>query len=636
MRQRLLHRFYGAILLLNTLGPVRGDRQKADLVSDEPGVHDTKLRHHFRNALAYICAFDTGSDHVTAIALDAQPSITNVLIAANRGVTDEVVEFLRDILSMLHRIALDSPVQDTSHVQDAILRKVTRLGQPRIRYYHQVAVDMYESCLEIMPKRQDIILQNVSESDRYIVAKSSASPFPTELDRLRAFLDRYFSPGRPLEDEDDCLALVKQCHSIRASGMIESLDSFAVNGQRCQSKFQRLQELLKKLGKHVTCSRRLVNAANSLPDEFALGFEVKPISPSTPLPIGLPLKKSSVEAIVGLMTSDPPLREAIKEQLKGPYLGGLDTITQKINETLRSAKTQTHAELLLINYMEQHEEISKTNNNYIGCSKPACYLCHLYIRHHPGKYSLPDTSNKLYVKWRIPDIDPGNKDAISKLNEQAEKILEKIIQDIKTDFMNDLARSKPRNMHADSSADMTTTVAGPDVGDGASAGLQPLGFSSYFESLALNDPPSIQEATPTFNTLNINQDPFSQHQQPYLPLYIYPASQIEYSNPHLPRPFHPTPLMAFASPIPGTLPTSAAFSHAHIPTPSFPYNRRRDNDINSNNSGSGSSSGNRTIFLLTNNTTGFNNGQEQQAPSSQGAGGKPKWPGPPSRRWGSR
>ncbi|KLJ10706.1 hypothetical protein EMPG_13929 [Blastomyces silverae] len=617
MRESLLHRVYGAILLLNTLGPVRGDRQKAEIISDEPGLHDTKLRHHFRNALAYICAYDTGSDHVTAIALDAQPSITNVLIAANRGVPDEVVEFLRDILSMLHRVALDSPVHDTSHTQDVILRKVVSLGQPRIRYYHKLAVEMYESCLEIMQGRQP---------------KSSASRRPTELYRVQAFLDRYFSPDTALKDEDDCLDLVKQCHGVRASGMIESLNPFAVNGQPSQSKFQRLQELLKKLGKHVTCSRRLVNAANNLPDEFAFGFEVKPISPSPLVPICLPPKKACAEIIVGRMISDKLEQETIKEQLKGRRRQSLDEITQEIN-ALRSAKTQTHAELLLINYIERHEEIRETNDKYIGCSKPACYLCHLYIRHHPGKYSLPDTSNKLYVKWRIPDIDSGDKDVKTELTGQAEEILVKIIDDIRRDFKNDLKRSKPRNMHADSSADMTTTVGGPDVGAGVSAGLQPLGISRYLESLALNDPPSTQESTPMPTTLNHNQNPFTQHQQPYLLLYGYPAPRFEYSNPYPAQPFHP--LMTFASPIPEIPPTAAALSHAPIPTPSFPYNRGRDNGINSNNSTSGSSgsSGNRTISLPTSNITGFNNGQDQQVPRSQGAGEKPKWRGPPSRRW---
>ncbi|OJD23884.1 hypothetical protein ACJ73_04760 [Blastomyces percursus] len=617
MRESLLHRVYGAILLLNILGPVRGDRQKAEIVSDEPGLHDTKLRQHFRNALAYVCAFDTGSDHVTAIALDAQPSITNVLIAANRGVPNDVVEFLRDILSILRCVAMESPVHDTSHIQEVILRKVVTLGQPRIRYYHKLAVGMYESCIEIMQGRQSI---------------SSTGPRPPELDQVQAFLDRYFDPNRSLKDQGDCLDIVKQCHGVRGTGMIESLNSFAAHGQPCQSKFQRLQELLKKLGKHVTCSRRLINAANSLPREFTLGFEVKPISPSPLVPICLPPKKSSVEGIIGRMIPDEPEQKPIKDRLKQRRLGGLDEITQEIN-ALRSAKTQTHAELLLIDYIEQHEEIRETNDKYIGCSKPACYLCHLYIRHHPGNYALPDTSNKLYVKWRIPDIDSDNRDVKTKLTEQAEEILVKIIDDIRKDFRNDLKRSRPRNMHADSSADMTTTVGGPDFGAGVSAGLQP-GIYRYLESLTLSDPLSTQESTPTPSNPNYNYDQnlFTQHQQPHLPLYMHPASRLGYFNPYLPQAFHPLPSrMTFAKPIPEIPPTAAALSHASIPTPSFPYSRARDNGINSNNSVSSSS--NRTVSLPTSRIISFSNGQEQQAPSSQGAGERPKWRGPPSRRW---
>lgn len=283
--------------------------------------------------------------------------------------------------------------------------------------------------------------------------------------------------------------------------MIDSLTLFAAHGQPCQAKFLRLQELLKKLGKHITCSRRLVNAATQLSEEFVCDFKVEPIPPSKLEPICLPLKKASVDSIVARMTSGTSEGDEIKEQLKERHRRSLEDISQEI-EKLRAANTQTHAELLLINYIEQYGcKFPEPNDRYIGCSKPACYLCHLYIHHHPGNYSVPDTSNKLYVKWRMPDIRSSDQETRVRLNSEAEKILDKMIQEIKTNFKNDLTRPKPRSMHADSSADMTSTImGGPGLGAGPGPGLQPSDIAKHLESLSLTNPAYYQGWSITYLT----------------------------------------------------------------------------------------------------------------------------------------
>ncbi|OAX85577.1 hypothetical protein ACJ72_00038 [Emergomyces africanus] len=477
MRPKVLHRFYGQILLLETLGLVRGDRQKAELISDEPGIHDTKLRRHFCNALAYICAFDTGSDCVTALALDAQPDITNVLIAANRGVPDDVITFLRDILSILHRIAQEAHDTDTSMIQEDIVQKVVKQSRPRISHYHEVAIDMCKSCLPLIKSARDKL------------AGPSAHPKIAELDRLKTFLDQYFKPSRSLGSEQECLDLVKHCHSIRSSGMIRSLNSFAAHGQTCQSKFQRLQEILKKLGKHITCSRRLVDAATQLSDEFVLGFNIQRIKASPLSSVSLPPKKQSVESIVSRITSVPAEKDMIKRQLEKRLGKSLAEISLDIKQKYEITQTQTHAELLLLSYIEQNGcQFRDPDDRYIGCSKPACYLCHLFIRYHPSNYSLPDTSNKLYVKWRTPDICSNGEDTSIIPYGDEEMILDKMIQQIKADFKNDVMRAKLRFMHADSSADVTSTVGGPGIGaDTGAIDSQPWSTIAGIQSLSLTN-----------------------------------------------------------------------------------------------------------------------------------------------------
>lgn len=103
-------------------------------------------------------------------------------------------------------------------------------------------------------------------------------------------------------------------------------------------------------------------------------------------------------------------------------------------------------------------EFLDNDDRYIGCSKPACYLCNQYISNHPGRYSPPPSHQKLYLAWRLPDI--GLKEPRAALRyEQQQKILRKMIEKVRDDLEEDINnRLGRRNNHADSTAGGTSTV----------------------------------------------------------------------------------------------------------------------------------------------------------------------------------
>ena len=49
-------------------------------------------------------------------------------------------------------------------------------------------------------------------------------------------------------------------------------------------------------------------------------------------------------------------------------------------------------------------------DKYIACSKPACYYCHLYIRHHPLQVVVPETYRKVYLNWGPEKLHGSAKD----------------------------------------------------------------------------------------------------------------------------------------------------------------------------------------------------------------------------------
>jgi hypothetical protein len=154
-RHKLTRRFYEPLLLLDALGVVRGERIESEKIPDDPGSNHTQLRRSFVDAIAYICAFDKGSDYVTAAALEKTPQGIVVWLAANNNVEQKVVAFLESILESVHRIADQDNVEELN--QAALLAKQTILSMvvdfqtPRLEIYRkQIIKTCIRPCQEVL------------------------------------------------------------------------------------------------------------------------------------------------------------------------------------------------------------------------------------------------------------------------------------------------------------------------------------------------------------------------------------------------------------------------------------------------------------------------------------------------------
>jgi hypothetical protein len=112
----------------------------------------------------------------------------------------------------------------------------------------------------------------------------------------------------------------------------------------------------------------------------------------------------------------------------------------------RSAKTRVHAELLLMDHFERNKcTFLDGCEKYIGCSKPACYLCHMYITHHPSH-------------WRLPDVFDQDVDGVTLLAIQ-ESILLKMIESVRRDLYAEMrSRTMRPPYHTDSTTGITSTL----------------------------------------------------------------------------------------------------------------------------------------------------------------------------------
>ena len=98
--QRLLDRFYEPLFLLKVLGQTRGHHTT---VPPDLNLEQARRRVFLRN-LAYICDFEKGGSSCTAIGLEDSKSCYKFWVASNT-VSGKIVDFLKDALSILQRVA---------------------------------------------------------------------------------------------------------------------------------------------------------------------------------------------------------------------------------------------------------------------------------------------------------------------------------------------------------------------------------------------------------------------------------------------------------------------------------------------------------------------------------------------------
>jgi hypothetical protein len=148
IRHKVTRRFYEPLLLLHALSPIRGERIKSEIISDDPESNHIQLRRSFTNAIAYICAYRKGPDHVAAAALEKTPQGVVVWLCANADVEDGVVTFLKGILACVYRVvekdSMEDLHQEASLATQRLASMIVDFQAPRLNAYR---AEIIKSCI---------------------------------------------------------------------------------------------------------------------------------------------------------------------------------------------------------------------------------------------------------------------------------------------------------------------------------------------------------------------------------------------------------------------------------------------------------------------------------------------------------
>ncbi|RVX73267.1 hypothetical protein B0A52_02909 [Exophiala mesophila] len=125
-------------------------------------------------------------------------------------------------------------------------------------------------------------------------------------------------------------------------------------------------------------------------------------------------------------------------------------------------KPRPHAELLVLEHFHQNRLEFTANERYIGCSKPSCYCCHIYMQCHPGRFSLRPTHGNLWIQWAPPLALPPasrNPNAPRPQNHHTFKMLQAMLIPIRLDLQEQIMSRRPKRRKEPDSTTGISSVA---------------------------------------------------------------------------------------------------------------------------------------------------------------------------------
>lgn len=226
--------------------------------------------------------------------------------------------------------------------------------------------------------------------------------------------------------------------------------------------FRDIRHYVGRLGYHFRAAQTLVEVAEVVPHYFD-DYEVRPCRPpDSPFSVPTPDALMTFPRIVGRMFRDAGEKTRDCQE----RLAFLDSRFKLSEQFLKAWTDETfqpkiHCELVLLEHFYANQLAFLESDRYIGCSKPACYCCALYIRHHPGRFVEPASHQKAWLNWRPPDASylPDGKGAESHRN-----ILNNVISHIRGDVINQISERTPHHSwHPDSVTGLSTELYGSAV-----------------------------------------------------------------------------------------------------------------------------------------------------------------------------
>ncbi|KIV94910.1 hypothetical protein PV10_02631 [Exophiala mesophila] len=487
---KLLSRFYAPLTLLKVLDPCRG-AQQPDLILDTSFNEQATLWRDFLDQLAYLCDFEKGGDTVTAIAVQRNAEYPIFWLATNcprPRTRTKARKHLSRVLGLLDEIhTTQKPVSD---VENDILSRCLASSSQRIKVYSSLLMKAIREARRMLKQRTD----------------SEAVILSNEIKRLASLVskpDQLCSHAYNLRKHTQLMEILNRHHHAHSNRGVWS----------------DIRHHIGRLGSWTKAVRIVIRGAMTFPQRFE-SAQVRVIVTSDKADIPNKCNLTSLDDIVRrtLPVTQHSLVEELCEALA--TTNDVTNIQEEFWDIYAKIKPRPHAELLVLEHFHQKRLEFTANERYIGCSKPSCYCCHIYMQCHPGRFSPRPTHGNLWIQWAPPLVLPPasrNPNAPRPQNHHTFKMLQAMLIPIRLDLQEQIMSRRPkRKKEPDSTTGMSSVaimhhgIGVPDTGtlaDSTTVVLNTTTLESYHIHDDDKDPfESIGNASSTPSSIDCQAD----------------------------------------------------------------------------------------------------------------------------------
>lgn len=385
-----MHFFYESTLLLSVLGPVSEDSQ--DDRQDSTSSKVSSRWHRFLDDLAWLGDTQLGGKSVTSIGVESVRTATRFWVASNGEVTDTTLNHLRWVLDRLRTVGYVAQ-HDLQQLIHPIFVRSVNLSQKKVQNYAR-------RLSKFLNRAQTAGADHLPILGKFKVKKVKSYPCLSALTSppdqgLLSALEQLIAV------RDDPLRLCVDAYQIRQTRTMLELNERCQRGERL-SDWASIRHYVGRLGSWVRAARTVVHMAWRAPDFFRQ-YQIERIPNPRPSTVW--------------WTTQPPVLEDVLQNLFPAFDwihfdANLDSVAESyrkvVAKTIRQKgghsrlQPKVHAEILVAEHFYRRNLNFQNHDRYIGCSKPSCYCCDLYLKYHPGRFVRRPTHGNIWVKWQPP------------------------------------------------------------------------------------------------------------------------------------------------------------------------------------------------------------------------------------------
>lgn len=131
-----------------------------------------------------------------------------------------------------------------------------------------------------------------------------------------------------------------------------------------------------------------------------------------------------------LLQTLPPQFDVSRARLEHLFGHGAFDAAESLLKDHQSSgwRLKTHAESAMAHFFFTQGRRFLNEDRYIGCSKPSCMCCELYLEALSGDFARRPCHGNAWVQWRLPGPSPSTSDeAIAIMQRMAKRMQRDIV-----------------------------------------------------------------------------------------------------------------------------------------------------------------------------------------------------------------